>query len=765
MDDNQEESFIKDLQIKEDKILREAIFALQGIDGGDHMQFDWSGPYPCQQRLTLRSDLEINGNNNNDNTNNAVPPTLLTKSKLGSGVADALSIIGETGWLYSRVQSYIEHIQQGGEGGPLAINQGAGAIQRGLTMALVDEMNAYRTLLVELEANCALEESSNGNNNKQSHLRHLLASLYTPTRRLQSLAMLTDGLSPQMTGGPLLRALEEHSRHGDPRHADLVLSLLAASSRPWYEMLFYWTTQGLLPEKRTEFFVQQTPDVADRNMWRDRYHIDAHQLPPRQILPDDIVRTAFQVGKGIHFIRHCLLDGEYSLKLLEEEARRCFAYIPSPVGGVNTLEPAFRDCLQRTADMVNKHILHSLREEYHLLRHLYCLKQFLLLGQGDFVANLTETLHNEFENHQGVVGIYRHTLSSLMEGALRSSNASYLPEEFLKRLYVELRLSPEDKVNYKFGPDKETENDTRTVWDIFQLEYTIPEPILALFDPKLMAKYRELFCHLFALRKVEYYLNFTWRQSAMLSHALQSTAQYSGIKVRDDPHYARAVVLLRRIAITRQSMTNFVVNLKSFLMLEVIEGGWKQLERKVVEAESLDALIAAHEDFITAVCRQSVLYSADDDIRRAVKDLLELCNQFSLYQRNLFGQALRAADLASQKRQVANKREREGDWGFDETENTQFEETTYFGLADVSKLQDLDILSEYFHETILNLLQALDSRLNGSEELGIPEVTYSTPTDQRKDIDTTVMDDDLKLLRFLRAQLDQNNFYGKELSE
>jgi gamma-tubulin complex component 3 len=728
-------------EIHEDKILREAIYALQGIDG-EQLQFDWSSPELHRQRLKLVAPLAV--------AEASIPPNLLVHSKLGSGVADSLSIIGEAGWLYTRLQAYIRQVRESSD---------AGAMQRGLTTALVSEVNAYQGLLVHLESQTI--GSSGG------HLRQLLTSLHLPLRRLHSLAMLTDGLTVNMTGGPLLRALHQHSRHGDARHRELVLSLLAASSRPWFDMLWDWISQGNLPEKR-EFFVADSRAVADQDLWRERYHIDELHLPPSQILPADFRLVVFELGKGINFIRHCLVDGEYSLgDTWEDEARGCFAYQPSPTDGSNALAHTFCRCLQQAADEVNTHILQSLREEHNVVLHMFCLKQFLLLGQGDFVATLTEALHNEYQTHKGLVGVYRHTLAAFVEGALRSSNAVDLPEECLQRLQVDLRMKSDDAVAFKFGPDKETEKDTRTVWDVFQLSYTVPEPTKAIFEPKLMDQYKSLFSHLFTLRKIEYFLNYTWRQSAMLSHALHAVAQFSAIKASGNPHYAQALLLLRRIAITRQSMTHFVVNLKSFLMVEVIEGGWKHLKRQVEEAESLDALIAAHEEFVAAVGRQSLVQSKDDDIRGAVKDLLELCDQFSSYQQNLFDRALKAADLAAEKRRVASERQREGEWGFDDADNTQTEETTFFGLADASKLQELDTISVYFQDTILSLLQALDRKLHGSRAANSAVQTPSTPSrgiDSRQNVEALRLDTDLKLLRFLRAQLDQNQFYEKILA-
>ena len=164
------------------------------------------------------------------------------------------------------------------------------------------------------------------------------------------------------------------------------------------------------------------------------------------------------------------------------------------------------------------------------------------------------------------------------------------------------------------------------------------------------------------------------------------------------------------------------------------------------------------------ICRQSLLRNSDDNISGAVNDLLEHCNQFSLYQRNLFGQALVKADKAAAKRRLAVEREREGNWGFDEIENSQEEESNFFGLSDASKMRDLDMLSEHFHHTMRTLLKALDSKLNGDQEVNKQSlVTPTNHTSSRDLAETFVFDEDIKLLRDLRAQLDQNQFYQKDL--
>ena len=42
-------------------------------------------------------------------------------------------------------------------------------------------------------------------------------------------------------------------------------------------------------------------------------------------------------------------------------------------------------------------------------------------------------------------------------------------------------------------------------------------------------------------------------------------------------------------------MIHLIVNLKSYLMVEVLEGGWRRLESEIEMAKTLDEVIEAHD--------------------------------------------------------------------------------------------------------------------------------------------------------------------------
>ena len=523
----------------------------------------------------------------------------------------------------------------------------------------------------------------------------------------------------------------------------------------------------------------------------------------------DLIEPAFIIGKGINFIRKCLLDGEWSLdlaalaapvttsdekhdetktgedridtggdegvthtKLQQEQLGFLYTLASSDnVGSARLYRGTpIRRTLQRAATLVHSHILTSLHEKYSLLHHIFALKQFLLLGQGDFFSALMDGIHSEFKGRTGIVGIYRHSLAAIVETALRNTNANGFPDNILGRLQVELLLAPDDNVHFQFGlPLQKTTNDEpaadqRTVWDIFLLEYKVPDPVLAVVHPEAMEQYKRMFLFLFGLRKVEFLLNLTWRESAVLQHALQATAQYNGLDAANCPEYAKSIVLLRHISMTRQAMIHFVVNLKSYLMFEVLEGEWKELLRTMREAETLDEAIEAHDGYLDGVCRKSLLVesastNSGSSLSANIKNLLRLANEFCRYQEQLLGTALQAAERAAEKRRVAEDRLEQGQWGFS-SEKERAEEGSFFGLADAENMEELERLSREFNHQVVVLLNVLDVKLNGGPVYDEEPSTPGTPGTPSRDTETNDEQGDLDALRFLAFQLDSNKFYS-----
>ena len=709
------------------EVLRECLFALQGVTSGTRIRFDNNNDFNTQVWV----DRSLPGDN----------------SELGSGSLDALSICAEAGWLYRRIKAYVERITTAGDASSTSTapsNNGGTSIQRALACSLQNELNSYQQFLAQYQLS---------NNHHHHNLRLILCQMQGgPLQRLQYLATLTDGLPPQQQ---LLQALYQHAtRHGDSRHNSLMEPLLQAASRPWFDWLFQWTTQGLLlSDDGEEFFVSEqstSKTSSTTSLWTDRYQLHLDRVPTG-ILETDLVEPAFIIGKGINFIRQCLLDDEWSLDLSalspkssssangddwKEKLGFCYA------SDDDTAQRALlRNSLHRAAKLVHSHILTCLHEKHSLMQHMFALKQFLLLGQGDFFSALMDGIHEG-----RVVGV--HSLTAIVDTAVRSTNASSFSDDVLSRLHVKLLSDNEEE-----GPLMSFEDraDAKTVWDLFQLEYKVPDPVQTIVHAKIAAQYQRMCRFLFGLRRVEFLLNLTWRQSSVLQHALQATAAYNSVTAP-----AAALSLLRHISTTRQAMRHFVGNFKSYIMFEVVEGEWTELLGTLAHAETLDEVMEAHNDYLEGVCRKGLLTQ--------VPRLLALVREFCQYQEDLLGSALQAAECAAEKRRLAEDRLEQGEWGFS-SERERSEEASFFGLADAEKRVHLDRLSRDFHKQVVALLQSLDAKLNGGpvyEERSTP----GTPSDDRTEegYDESGQED-LDALRFLTFQLDSNKFYSVQQSE
>ncbi|KAL3945295.1 MAG: hypothetical protein SGBAC_000643 [Bacillariaceae sp.] len=736
------------LEHEEAALLRECLYSLQDIDG-ERIKYHYNSSDALSKDVSDYEGIRVLSPALHN-------PLLYTgqslETRLGSGAADALRISGEAGWLYHRTQSYIHQVQQ---------DDSKGILARAFAGTLLEELQEYHSFLASLEAK--LNDVS---------LRQLMVELRKPTHRLKILAMLTDGLG-DLSGGHLLSAIYKHTLHGDTRHASLVKGILGQVSKPWFDVLFRWTTQGVLSDPHGEFFVQEIPNVQDKFLWTQRYEINA-DLVPTGILDKHLVEPALNVGKGINFIRRCLLDGTWTMKLpsMDSVELGYSCKQSSRKGASSNAELA--KTLKRAGELVHSHILQTLKWESHMMEHLLALKQFLFLGQGDFFSALVDGLFTEFHGHEGVVGIYKHSLLSIVEGALRSTNAKYLPQFCLDRLQVELLLGRDEDTQFMFGagpsPSPSQQRDERSVWDIFMLDYMVPDTLIAIVDPAALKKYKKVFRFLFNLKKVEYMLNYTWRQNATLQHALQTTAQYQGINVAADVGYLQSTYLLRKISILRQSMMHLIGNLKSYLMFEVLEGGWQKLLSDIDKAKTLDEVIEAHSSYLNGIVRKSLLkgdsneLSSQQNLAEQVDTLLYIANEFCTIQEALFRESLQLADIATEKRLRAETRLRHGNWGFN-TQQESAEDDNFFGLANTPMMAEVERISDEYDQNAVELLKVLGTIVNGNPDDYVDENKNKSNVADVTRVGgsaTSVFDSDLDPQRSLVAQLDHNQYYSKQ---
>lgn len=381
------------------------------------------------------------------------------------------------------------------------------------------------------------------------------------------------------------------SSHGDPFVAAFAERMLTQVTRPFYDMLRQWIYDGELSDPYHEFFVHERASPRDgsgsvdprrapaTSVWEDKYELEECMIP--SIITEDFARKVFLIGKSLNFIRYGCGDSAW-VEAYCKDASRELHY-----GDTATLEisidKAYKTTMARLIDLMDNN--------FQLFEHLRALKKYLLLGQGDFIALLMESLSSNLDRPAG--SQYRHTLTAQLEHAIRGSNAQYDSPEVLRRLDARLLELSHGEIG----------------WDVFTLEYKVDAPVDVVITAWASKQYLVVFNFLWRIKRVEFALGSTWRRC--MTGARGVLANVDGDSSRDWKN-ARCCIA---------EMIHFVNQLQYYILFEVIEASWDQLQAAITKpGATLDDLIEAHTKYLKAITHKGLLGSARSSLTGSRED-------------------------------------------------------------------------------------------------------------------------------------------------
>eukprot|EP00605_Chrysophyceae_sp_TOSAG23-4_P001406 GSChrysophyteH1.ASY1.ANO1.1528.1 assembled CDS len=482
---------------------------------------------------------------------------------------------------------------------------GKGVIVQAFCFALQAELHDYYRLLSILEnelnsKNFPMTLHNDGNTSGLTLLR-LRAWMEEPLGRMLLLAKLVESAGP-LRGGALASRLHSHKRHGDKAIKDMVNRIMKTVCAPIYSMLERWILHGELHDPYHEFFVGYRPGVSAANVWQDGYFLRMNMIPTN--FPPSLARKVFLIGKTVNFMR---LSQGYLAADVDILTTTSKAVMPSMTFGH---EEDLAEAISRVSAITDARLLGLIEHGHHLHTHLYALKQFLLLGQGDFVVGLMDIVGPELRKR--ATQLYRHNLTGMLEGALRSSNAQFLPTNVLDRIGIKLlEASPGD-----------------TGWE-----------------------YRTAFQLLWRLKRVEWTLSSGWKQQLLFRH---SKGAMGGLP--------RLRSVMHRCSLNRARMLHVVATLNTYLMFEVLETEWQLLESRLLQCASLEEVIEAHDTYIGNLLQRSLLTASDDSLNLQLQQMLQSILRFCSLEDTLMADAMSALARKKAREEIAIKA---GQWAPD----------------------------------------------------------------------------------------------------
>lgn len=379
--------------------------------------------------------------------------------------------------------------------------------------------------------------------------------------------------------------------YGDPFVSAFAERMLAHLTRPFYDMLRQWIYDGELSDPFHEFFVtEHNPEdnenkeldprpVPATSVWEDKYRLDHDTVP--SIITEDFAKKVFLIGKSLNFIRYGCGDSAW-VEAYSKDASKELRY-----GDTATLETSIDNAYKTTM----ARLIYLMDNKFKLFDHLNALKKYLLLGQGDFIALLMESLASNLDRPAG--SQYRHTLTAQLEHAIRGSNAQYDSPDVLRRLDARLLELSHGEIG----------------WDVFTLEYKVDAPVDVVITSWANKQYLVVFNFLWRIKRVEFALGSTWRRCMTGARGVLASVDD---KLGRDWKVARCCIA---------EMIHFVNQLQYYILFEVIEASWDQLQAAISKPDcTLDDLIEAHTKYLKAITHKGLLGSARSSLTGTRED-------------------------------------------------------------------------------------------------------------------------------------------------
>lgn len=428
------------------------------------------------------------------------------------------------------------------------------------------------------------------------------------------------------TGAELINRLRGDIYTGYPNLEAAARKLLDVAEMAWLREVSTWVLYGRLPaaadynsrKPSSDFFIAETiPDGIDDAMETDRedddyagtsasksqpkeYHI-VKQLLPNFVTPSTASSLLF-IGRALSMIRLRSSASDLSSSSNPIAASPEMTLLPIHLSYLQSLtSPLSPQKLSNAFSEIrlslSQHTLQTLLPAFDILNCIHLLREFFLLGRGEFAINLidqsSEHARNRWRNPSSkplskpsttipiikegeVAAILNRTfsiLSSLQtsdDTTTASSSLSDRLDSARELLYLTLHgpQSPSSRSATPLKREPESFRDLLVGVPI-SLRFHLSWPLELFLHPSDLARYDALFSYLIAVRKAQMRLQALWKGRRDPPARRDREADKKSFQEREAKE--------RRIWAAAAIAGWFLEQLQGYWQGEVIEGGFREL--------------------------------------------------------------------------------------------------------------------------------------------------------------------------------------------
>ncbi|KAI6040406.1 Spc98 family-domain-containing protein [Pisolithus marmoratus] len=507
----------------------------------------------------------------------------------------------------------------------------------------------------------------------------------------------------------LLEAVQEQAALGNAQTSDAIMSVLARTAEPTWEMVGEWLLDGMpvqppwhaadAPNLDEEFFIEDNElQIMDPDFWLDGYVLRGpvtleENQKTQPAVPAFLESAVIQVlgaGKAVGLLRE--MGTQVLTKHSEKELLNWGTF--TALTAANST--VFRDseALSRLISeeistyclTVAMRLSQVMTEQCGLQRHLSAIHGLFLTTRGDDISNFTDILFAKMDTQQHWTDF--HSLNSAFSDIIELSESNWIDASLVRLSYR--------------GNKAALASQTVKAIDGLLVEYAVPFPLTYIFTPNVLQRYCSIFVFLLQIRRAKSVL-----EQILLRGAVASAALRSELKV----FYAMRGKLSWFINTLFNFVTTFVVHSQSIKFGEAVN-----------RAKSLDDLITIHNDHLDMLLRKCFVHSSTSEISKATVSILDMClhfrNMFTAYAGDTAHDVLRLSSSLRRHKSRRQRRIRKNVIGFSQP-GTRFDSDGSSSDTDVDEegLKEapetsFSIASSFAQEDLSEQLEKLSSELD-----------------------------------------------------
>ncbi|XP_030561455.1 gamma-tubulin complex component 4 homolog [Drosophila novamexicana] len=452
--------------------------------------------------------------------------------------------------------------------------------------------------------------------------------------------LINDARIQKLNGCRLLQNLHQAYEHGDFRMDHIIAKVSKPVKLAFFSHLTHWLLFGVIDDEHSEFFINyrssnesglknaseksvtsnntHASSLSEEEIWQ--YEIQFSQLPSfvSSILAEKVLFVGqtvlvFKLDRSKHKNDTWMMKmpGSFCDDVSElwdgKEGMFC-----KMIEDLNQDDKIDIFHLESVINQIKKYVSQRLSEiaviEDDLDRQLYLIKDFYLLGRGEFYLEFFRQLYENSEN-------------------LAELNAKNYTKAF--EIAANVMGIVDDLENFSLSVQNITidleESCEFAIFQNLHLKYIYKWPLNLLFSPTTVERYNTVFRFLLTVRKLQYDLQLVWARHKWAA----KTANPVNLKIIN----------------FRNHLMFFLDNLQYYIQVDVLESQFSILMSVIASKADFEEIQRAHSVFLANVLSQCFLLTDETDkkinltqstrhsqypVYGTILEIFSICEKFSV---------------------------------------------------------------------------------------------------------------------------------------